>query len=169
MIYFLQIATPNRFAQSSFHDPGRIVQGSSIKTWTFDRTQGLNRVLLDCSTNGRPLEGLVELWQGPDNKPAKIRVYSEDGRNRPLRALIELPSTQNTLAVRNIGNLEFPLSTSVADYDSVEISHSKPLDPAQVDNTYSCAQIQGGAIKTYKFGEETVSLQIVLKTYGLPL
>lgn len=113
----------------------------------------------------------MELWQGPDNKPQKFRVYSEDGKIRPFRALIELPCQQNTLAVKNIGpNLEFPLSATVADGDTVEINYSSPIPASQIyEIGGEMINIQGGALRTYPLGPETVAIQIVLQTMGLPL
>lgn len=127
--------------------------------------------MLEVRTQGRPLEANVELWEGPDNKPQKMRVYSEDGRLRPFRALIELPCKQNTLAVKNIGpNLEFPLSASVADGDTVEIDYASPISAAQIyEYGGEMNNIQGGSLRTWPLGPETAALQIVLQTMGLPL
>lgn len=132
----------------------------------------MDRVLLEMSTTGRPLEAKIELWEGPDNKPQKIRAWSEDGAEYPLRALIELPSKHNTLAVKNTGaNFEFPLSARVSDGDTLGSSDfSMPVSAQRLwDYGGEMVNIQGGAIDTFRFGEETVSVQIVLQTMGLPL
>ncbi|KAL3935971.1 MAG: hypothetical protein SGBAC_008612 [Bacillariaceae sp.] len=179
---------PSSFGRSQFPQPaataiqkqmyvmqekfGDIVQGSSIKTWGFNSKNQMDRVLLEMTTTGRPLEAKIELWEGPDNKPQKIRAWSEDGAAYPLRALIELPSKQNTLAVKNTGpNFEFPLSARVADGDTVGSSDfSNPVSAQRLwDYGGEMVNIQGGAIDTFKFGDETVSVQIVLQTMGLPL
>ena len=151
---------------------GDIVQGSSIKTWAFTSKNQMDRVLLEMSTTGRPLEAKIELWEGPDNKPQKIRAWSEDGAEYPLRTLVELPSKQNTLAVKNTGpNFEFPLSARVSDGDTLGSSDfSNPVSAQRLwDYGGEMVNIQGGAIDTFKFGDETVSVQIVLQTMGLPL
>mmetsp|Transcript_45163 Transcript_45163/g.109291 ORF Transcript_45163/g.109291 Transcript_45163/m.109291 type:complete len:515 (+) Transcript_45163:46-1590(+) len=151
---------------------GDIVQGSSIKTWGFTSKNQMDRVLLEMTTTGRPLEAKIELWEGPDNKPQKIRAWSEDGAKYPLRTLVELPSKQNTLAVKNTGpNFEFPLSARVADGDRLGSSDfSNPVSAQRLwDYGGEMVNIQGGAIDTFKFGDETVSVQIVLQTMGLPL
>ena len=54
----------------------------------------------------------IELWQGPDNTPIKMRAYVEDGRMRPFCAVLETPRGPNTIAIKNIGQIEFPLSAT---------------------------------------------------------
>jgi hypothetical protein len=65
---------------------------------------------VELSTEGRPLDADIELWHGPDNTPVKMRVYVENGAMRPFRAVIATPRGPNTIALRNIGQLEFPFA-----------------------------------------------------------
>ena len=112
------------------------------------------------TTEGRPLDADIDLWHGPDNTPNKMRVYVEDGSKRPFHAVIETPRGPNTVAVRNIGQLEFPMSAQVM---------PNPEDNAFNARGMEGRVIQGGALKTFPFDPEVDSVQLLLKTDGRPL
>jgi len=114
-------------------------------------------------TEGRPMDANVELWQGPDNTPVKMRVYVENGSIRPFNAVIETPGSPNTLAIRNVGQIEFPLTASVA-ANSISPDYAYNLSSGP-----SGMIIQGGALKTYPFESAVDSVHVVLKTDGRPL
>ena len=135
-----------------------LVQGGSLRTWSFV-TPLIERVQVKLSTNGRPLNADVDLWQGPDNTPQKMAVYIEDGALRPFNVLIETPRGQNTVAVLNTASMEYPLMAEVAAAASGDI----------FDMASKGVIVQGGAIKTYSFGAAVGSVQILLKTDGRPL
>mmetsp|Transcript_1050 Transcript_1050/g.1327 ORF Transcript_1050/g.1327 Transcript_1050/m.1327 type:complete len:303 (-) Transcript_1050:216-1124(-) len=138
------------------------VQGGSLKTWSFPNPV-MERCHVALRTEGRPLDADLELWQGPDNTPMKMRVYVEDGGLRPFGAIIETPRGPNTVAVRNIGQLEFPMETIVSVDDGSFTStanfqaDSKPMT------------IQGGALRTYPFSPVVESVAVCLTTDGRPL
>jgi len=135
------------------------LQGESLKTWTFP-SKRIERVQIKIKTDGRPLNSEIELWQGPDNSPAKIRCYVEDGELRDFSLVVETPFGGNTLCVKNTAHMEFPLFVAV-----------EPLGPAsQPDFADGVARtIQGGALRTYAFQGEVVSVQVMLTTDGRPL
>jgi hypothetical protein len=112
-------------------------------------------------TEGRPLNANLELWHGPDNTPLKMAIYSEDGLNRPINVFIETPTGQNTIAIRNTGQMEFPLTGAV---------EADPVDAAGVlSDSGTLRTIQGGAVHTYPFDHSVASVQALLKTGGRPL
>ena len=111
-------------------------------------------------TEGRPLDADIELWHGPDNTPVKMRVYCENGQLRPFSAVIETPRGPNTVAIRNIGQIEFPLAANVV-ADSVDQPSAEALS--------SSTTIQGGALRTYPFDPSVDSVEMLLRTDGRPL
>ena len=137
-----------------------LVQGGSLRTWSY-KSPKTEQVQVTLSTEGRPLDADIELWHGPDNTPVKLRVYVEDGEMRPFRAVIETPRGPNTVAIRNIGMLEFPISCR-CDSENIDI---KALPECRT----SSMTIQGGALRTYPFDTFVDSVQVLLSTDGRPL
>merc|ERR1719253_1942273 len=93
-------------------DDAILVQGGSLRTWS-DRSPLVEAVQVFLSSEGRPLDADIELWNGPDNTPTKMRVYSENGGMRPFSAVLETPRAPNTVSIRNIGQMEFPITADV--------------------------------------------------------
>jgi hypothetical protein len=112
------------------------------------------------------LDADIELWQGPDNTPHKIRIFVEDGKMRPFSCVIMTPRGPNTIAIRNTAQLEFPMLASVvADTDE----ESGPMALPQASEMSPAATIQGGALRTFPFDSNVESVQVMLKTDGRPL
>ena len=143
------------------------VQGGSLRTWPFTSIS-IDRVQVVLKTEGRPLDADIELWQGPDNTPQKMRVYSEDGSVRPFSCVIETPRGPTTVAIRNIAQMEFPMEAYVLTDESGSGS-SGPLAITDSNDMNAPMIIQGGALKTYPFDNSIKSVQILLKTDGRPL
>ena len=139
--------------------PPVLIQGGSLKTWSY-RSPAVEQVEVLLSSNGRPLDCDVELWQGPQNTPMKMRVYSENGAMRPMRAILETPRSPNTIAVRNIGQVEFPAQAEVFS------DHVTQVSQFCVNQLKS---IQGGALRTYTFDPRVETVQVLLRTDGRPL
>mmetsp|Transcript_31808 Transcript_31808/g.50793 ORF Transcript_31808/g.50793 Transcript_31808/m.50793 type:complete len:167 (-) Transcript_31808:254-754(-) len=89
-----------------------------------------------------------------------MRVYSEDGNVRPFNAVIETPSAPNTVAIRNIGQIEFPLAASLIAND---------VDEPISDFSSTSVTVQGGALRTYPFEPNVQRVEVMLKTDGRPL
>jgi len=140
-------------------DSAILVQGGSLRTWSY-RSPSVEQVQVVLSTEGRPLDADIELWHGPDNTPCKMRVYVENGQLRPFSAVIETPRGPNTVAIRNIGQIEFPIAANVvADH----------VDNPSPECLSASTTIQGGALRTYPFDPSVDSVQVLLKTDGRPL
>lgn len=136
-----------------------LVQGGSLRTWSY-RSPAVEQVQVILGTEGRPLDADIELWHGPDNTPVKMRVYTENGQIRPFSAVIETPRGPNTVAVRNIGQMEFPLAAEVL---------ADNVDGPSINCTSSSMTVQGGALRTYPFDPSVESVQVLLRTDGRPL
>lgn len=143
--------------------PEVLVQGTSLRTWSF-AASSVDRVQVEMKTEGRPLHADVELWQGPDNMPCKMRVYVEDGKLRPFHTVLETPRGPNTVAIRNIGQTEFPIGAYVETADEVDACPVKYQGgkPSEI-------KVQGGSIKAYPFDPNVNSVLVYLKTDGRPL
>jgi len=142
--------------------PEVTVQGGSLKTWTF-KSHAVERVQVVLKTEGRPLDADVELWAGPDNTPHKMRVYVENGSSRPFSTVLETPRGPNTVAIRNIGQMEFPMAAQVE-----AVSSEEALD-GEMRPTHGPMTIQGGALRTFPFDPMVDSVQVLLRTDGRPL
>ncbi|KAL3928550.1 MAG: hypothetical protein SGPRY_002341 [Prymnesium sp.] len=136
-----------------------LVQGGSLRTWSY-RSPAVQQVQVVLSTEGRPLDADLELWHGPDNTPCKMRVYVENGQMRPFSTVIMTPRGPNTVAIRNIGQIEFPLAAEVF-ADGVEGPSPECMSTRMT--------VQGGALRTYPFDPSVESVQVLLKTDGRPL
>merc|ERR1719454_1752506 len=140
-------------------DSSILVQGGSLRTWSY-RSPAVEQVQVVLGTEGRPLDADIELWHGPDNTPVKMRVYCENGQIRPFSAVIETPRGPNTVAIRNIGQIEFPIAANVMADDVVLPS----MDAHSMATT-----VQGGALRTYPFDPTVDSVEVLIRTDGRPL
>jgi hypothetical protein len=135
-----------------------IVHGNSLRTWSEPYVE---RVQLSMKTAGRAMFANVELWHGPDTTPLKITIHSDDGSLHPFNAVIETPEGPNTIAVRNTGQIEFPLAACVeTDVENVA---------KRLSDMGTLKAIQGGGSLSYPFDRSVASVQILLMTSGRPL
>jgi len=143
----------------SMDKPWLTVQGQSLRTWSF-QSQAVEQVQVVLSTADGPLEAVVELWHGDDNEPVSMRVYGENGKLRPFNTVIGTPHGPNTVMVRNIGMIEWPISAKVSSENVVTPS------PGAQD---ASVLIQGGSLRTYPFEPRVDSVEVLLSTDGRPL
>ena len=149
------VAAPQTPAADSFIR----VQGGSIKTWKY-MSRAVEQVQVLLTTEGRPLDADVELWNGPGNIPAKMRVYVEDGQQRPFKAVIATPRGPSTVAISNVGELEFPFDAQVV---AENVANPSP------ECRESAKNLQGGATRSYQFDASVDSVQVLLFSEGMPL
>merc|ERR1719409_1755108 len=136
-----------------------LVQGGSLRTWSY-KSPAVEQVQVILSTEGRPLDADIELWHGPDNTPVKMRVYVENGQIRPFSAVIETPRGPTTVAIRNIGQIEFPIAANVI---------ADAVDMPSADAHSMATTVQGGALRTYPFDPTVDSVEVLIRTDGRPL
>jgi hypothetical protein len=74
--------------------------------------------------------------------------------------VIETPRGPNTVAIRNIGQIEFPLAANVV---------AENVDQPSPETLSSAMTVQGGALRTYPFDPSVDSVQVLLRTDGRPL
>jgi hypothetical protein len=101
-----------------------------------------------------------DFWNAAGNTPFQARVYSEDGEVRPINVVLETPRGPSTVAVRNIGQMEFPMNAEV---DEMYVPEPSP-------EHQSVAQyIQGGALKTFPMDPAVEAVEVLLTTDGMPM
>jgi hypothetical protein len=148
------------------------VEGASLQTWLFPRAE---RVSVMLSTEGRPIEAEVEVWQGPDSTPHKMKIYAEDGQMHPIHILIDTPRGSNTIAVRNSGLAEFPLFAVVAEANDENSNGFMDVSDMKEEDFYAAPPggesrlVQGGDIRTYMFEPNVEKLQVSLVSDLTPL
>lgn len=93
------------------------VQGGSLKTWSID--EPIDTATIELESNGMPVNALVELWQGPECIQQVAEIYSQDGYKRPYSMEVDLMDYERlyfgstTIAIRNLGPMEFPIKARV--------------------------------------------------------
>lgn len=98
------------------------VQGGALKTWSF--RHDVSSVQVTLSTEGLPLCAIVEHC-GVDNHVKQVaEIHQDDGARRPFVATIATPGgSGDTIAIRNTGPLEFPITATVEPLQSHSNHH----------------------------------------------
>jgi len=143
----------------SRENPWTEVQGESLRTWSF-QSPGVEQVQVDLTTAGGPLEAVLELWSGPDNNPVSMRVYGEDGQLRPLSTVIGTPYGPNTVMVRNIGMITWPMAAMVG---------SNNVYTPSPEAHKNLITVQGNSLRHFPFEPRVDSVEVLLSTDGRPL
>lgn len=111
-------STPSGERPKSVSREGSVtVQGGSLKTWSID--EPVDTATIELESNGLPVTALVELWQGPSCVQQVAEIYSQDGYKRPYSMEVDLMDYERlyfgstTIAIRNLGPMEFPITARV--------------------------------------------------------
>lgn len=113
------VMPPHMMQQSRGGFDGGRIQGGSRQT--YENMGGGGRAFVE--TDGRPLNVEMEMWDGPNNTPSRVKMYSEDGRQRPMNINTSYNGyggyngnggRGGTMSVRNVGSMEFPMRAGVA-------------------------------------------------------
>lgn len=146
-------------------DANVIVHGDSLRTWAFSNPTS-DSAMVNIRTDGRPLNSNVELWIGPDWTPLNMKIYSEDGMERPIRTMIGTKGVSHTVAIYNEAAMEFPL-TATAALAPPPASLSEVSD--KITSMMTPKIVEGGAIHTVAFAPQVEQIQVLLKTQGMKL
>lgn len=157
----------DRYRAGNMYEDGDRVQGNSLRT--YGNYGGSNTV--DLTSDGRPIHANLEMWSGPDNTAKKVSLYSQDGSAYGIRTTFS-SNRQNSLAVRNQGSLEFPVSARVTSqpftgsFDSPATQGAYRRPNGKPEGTL----IQGeGMVETFPIASDVQSVQLVLQTEGMPM
>jgi len=158
------------------------VQGGSLRTFS----GATDNVEINLGTNGRPMDATVEVWEGPGSTPVQMRAYGDDGAQRPINAVVggtrrsAYSPTPKTVAIRNTGPMEFPISGAVAPAErpAIPLHSLSELSDAAIelglvrpDESYSRSSkvIQGDSHRTYGIDGIVDSVQVLITSDGYPV
>jgi len=161
-----EVATARCWDMSEITPDGSLaqrVEGKTRKTWKFNDFSK-DRVQVAVTSEGRPVHADVQLWLGPDWTPMFMKAYSEDGKSRPIQALIGTRNKAAMIEVRNVGEYEFPFKAA-ANYAKDAMAKV----PSEIPATTSGERVDGGALRSYPLDASTEQLEVVLKTDGKQL
>mmetsp|Transcript_12472 Transcript_12472/g.29241 ORF Transcript_12472/g.29241 Transcript_12472/m.29241 type:complete len:372 (+) Transcript_12472:90-1205(+) len=152
----------------------KIQGGKCLKTWNI-MNNSIDRVSVMLNNEGVPLSAQVEVWQGPESTPMKVQIASDDGYTYPFSAVLETPNTHNSVAVKNMCPMEFPMGACVvADVEDARAGGGKQAGQGAVVQALAdlgeAFLIHGSnGVESFQFAETVESIQLHLQTDGRPL
>lgn len=159
---------PHSRQDRNTHPGNPTVQGRSQATFANPMGIGGAETNVELGSDGRPVHATVEHWSGPNNVPARMELYSEDGYAHPwITQFRTAPQDAwgGITQVRNVGPMEFPMSASVTSAPPGQgigdMTTSTTMTPAKT--------VDGGALKTFMFDHSTNSVYIEIFSQGLPI
>jgi hypothetical protein len=135
------------------------IEGQTRKTWSFNDLSK-DRVSVAVGSEGRPVHSDIDLWIGPNYTPFKLNAYSEDGRLRPIQALVGTRSKSANIDIVNTGPSDFPIKAAA--------SYATPA-MAAISQRPKGEICQGSAIRSYAVEPSTEQVEVCLRTDGKQL
>jgi hypothetical protein len=139
------------------------IEGQTRKTWKFTDTTR-DRVQVALGSEGRPVHADIHLWLGPNYTPFSIKAYSEDGKLRPVQALVGTKCKEVTVEVKNVGMSDFPIKAA-ANYAKGAMADLAIEMPA----TAQSERVDGQALRSYPLSPTSKQLEVMLNTEGRQL
>jgi len=88
-------------------EEGTYIEGGAIRVQPFPPEVNQLQVLL--KTNGKQLKAKIELLNGPNNVKQEYEVYASNGEKNYLFIVFDTPGAGNSIRVKNLASLEYPL------------------------------------------------------------
>lgn len=143
--------------------PNEKIEGTSRHTWSMsDASREMVQIAMQ--SNGRPINGDVELWIGPDWTPVTIKCHSEDGREYPVQTLVGTRNKAANIEVLNTGPYTMPFTAAVS-YAIPPLADARHRVAEENDGRY----MEGGSVYHWSFAPEIDQLMVLLETEGKQL
>jgi hypothetical protein len=88
-------------------EKGTYIEGGAVKMQPFPAEVDQLQVLL--KSDGKQLKAKIELLNGPNNVKQEYEVYASNGYATSLFVVFETPGAGNSIRVKNLASLEYPL------------------------------------------------------------
>ena len=147
-----------------------ILDGRGRRTWS-SHYGGHGSVVSMGTPDGRPMHGEFELYEGPNHTPQLLRVYSEDGLRNQFHTMVQpRPGIPHSMSVRNVGSLEFPMSTNVQPVMGGGYSGYGGYGGGGYGSGMSSGApkqtIQGESLKTFQVGHGVQQVLVEMESQG---
>jgi hypothetical protein len=125
----------------------KTIQGGSLRTWSMEVPEVDHTQVLMRNSYGYPIRAQLDVYNGPDNVPMKLAVFSTCGLTHPFSCIIPTPGdSKQSIGIKNTGPMEFPIEAVViADVESVrEKQNQQQQQSHQSHQSHQQQQQQGG-------------------------
>jgi hypothetical protein len=87
-------------------EEGVYIEGGAIKMSPIPSNVDQLQVLIQ--TEGKQLNAMIELLNGPNNVKAKYEIFTNNGQLNSLFVVFDTPADGNAIRIRNLAPMEFP-------------------------------------------------------------